>query len=414
MIAVFFLLICAQSLPAVPAQTGLLAGNTLTLAEAEKFFIENNLELKAKKADLKRYDAVLKGAGLLPNPTLKYGVESLNNGKRETEETYSISQSINLVRKSGLRMETALKRKTAQYLLYEQDILNSVSTMKQVYYKLILLKENTEVIKGFHDKFMDMENKTAKRFEAGDVSEVELMRLRSERKKLERLISGMKLEIKTEQRNLELFLNLPLDDVTLKERLNYEPIIFDAKELFSMAMEKNGDLKAASAFVDAAISSLNLSKKEAVMPVDIEAGYKKRTGGFNGFVFGVSIPLPLFSRNQDGIASAAAELETEKIRKDLIKNRVLNEINLILDKMTFLSARITDISGQVKNTREITHIVFLLYEEGETGLVEMLDAVRSETESAIEYNNLIYEYITTLFEIEKVTGVNLMKNGGIK
>jgi cobalt-zinc-cadmium efflux system outer membrane protein len=398
----------------VPAQAGLLPGNALTLAEAEKIFIENNLELKAKRAELKRYDAEVIGAGLLPNPTVKYSMESLKNSEKDSEETYSISQSINIVGKRGLRIEAALKRKNAQYLLYEQDILNSMSMMKHVYYRIILLKENADVIKGFHEKFIDMENRTAKRLEAGDVSEVELMRLYSERKKLERLISGISLEIIAEQRNLAMLLNLPFEDMTLKEGLYYEPIIFDAKELLSMAMEKRGDIKAASALVDAANSSLNLSKKEAVMPVDIEAGYKKRKGGFNGFVFGVSIPLPLFSRNQDGIASAAVELETEKIREELIKKRVLNEINLILDRMTSLSARIVDTSKQVKNAREITNIVSLLYEEGEASLVEMLDAVRSETELAMESNNLIYEYMTTLFEMERAAGVSLIKDGGIK
>jgi cobalt-zinc-cadmium efflux system outer membrane protein len=173
-------------------------------------------------------------------------------------------------------------------------------------------------------------------------------------------------------------------------------------------------IKAASALVDAANTSLKLSKKEAVMPVDIEAGYKKRTGGFNGFVFGISIPLPLFNRNQDAIASAAAELEAEKVREELIKKRLLNKINLLLDRMTSLSARIADTSKQVKNAREITNIVALLYEEGEASLIEMLDAVRAEAELSMENNNLIYEYMTTMFEMEKTTGVNLIKNGGIK
>lgn len=392
--------------------TAASAEKQMSLNDAVRLFIENNLELKAKKADLKRYDAEIVEAGLLPNPSVKYSMESLKNSEKESEETYSISQSINIVRKRSLRIEAALKRKNAQYFLYEQDILNSISMMKHVYYKIILLKENAHVIKGFHNKFIDMEKRTAKRFEAGDVPEVELMRLYSERKKLERLIADLSLEIMAEQRNLALLLDMPLEEITLKERFYYEPVTIDAKDLLNQAMEKRGDIKAASAFVDAANSSFNLSKKEAVMPIDIEAGYKKRTGGFKGFVFGVSIPLPLFSRNQGGIVSAMGELEIEKIREELIKKRVLNEINLILDRITFLSAQIADTYKQVNNAREITNISSLLYEEGEASLLEMVDAARSEAELTMEYNNLLYEYMTTLFDLEKATGVNLIKNGG--
>lgn len=385
-----------------------LAERQISLDDAERLLIENNLELKVKRTELKRYDAEAIGAGLLPNPTMSYRVESLKNGDREIEETYSISQSIDIVGKRGLRIEAALKRKNVQYLLYEQDMRNSIAMMKHVYYKIILLKENASVIKGFHEKFIGMEDRMAKRLEAGDVAEVELMRLRSERKKLERLIAGMGLEIRAEQRNLAMLLNLPFEDMTLKEKLYYEPITFDKEDLLNLAMEKSMGIKAASALVDAANTSLKLSKKEAVMPVDIEAGYKKRTGGFNGFVFGISIPLPLFNRNQDAIASAAAELDAEKVREELIKKRLLNKINLLLDRMTSLSARIADTSKQVKNAREITNIVALLYEEGEASLVEMLDAVRAEAELSMENNNLIYEYMTTLFEMEKATGINLI------
>jgi cobalt-zinc-cadmium efflux system outer membrane protein len=398
----------------VSTQAGLLVGNVLTLAEAEKIFIENNLELKAKRSELKKYDAEVIGAGLLPNPTVRYNVESFKNGERTSEEAYYISQSIDIVRKRGLRIDTALKRKNAKYLLYEQDVLDSLSAMKQIYYKIILLKDNASVIERLHEKFIDMENRTAKRFEAGDVSEVELMRLRSERKKLERLISNINLEMVAEQRNLAIVLNLPLEDITLKEELSYEPITIDAKELLSIAMEKRWDIKAATMLVAAANSSLNLEKKETVMPIEIEAGYRKQAGGVNGFVLGVSIPLPLFSRNQDGIASAAAELKSEKIRKELLKKHVLNEIELLLDRKTSLSALIADTSKQVKNAREITSIVYLLFEEGETNLVEMLDAVRSETELSIEYNNLVYEYMATIFEIERTAGVSLIKDGGVK
>ncbi len=392
--------------------TAAFAERQMSLNDAERLFIENNLELKAKKVELKRYDAEIVEAGLLPNPSVKYSMESLKNGEKDSEETYSISQSINIVGKRSLRIEAALKRKNAQYFLYEQDILNSISMMKHVYYKIILLKENANVIQGFHYKFTDMEKRTAKRFEAGDVPEVELMRLHSEGKKLERLIADLSLEIMAEQRNLALLLDVPLEEITLKERLYYEPVTIDAKDLLNQAMEKRGDIKAASAFVDAANSSFNLSKKEAVMPIDIEAGYKKRTGGFKGFVFGVSIPLPLFSRNQGRIASATGELETEKIREELIKKRVLNEINLILDRITSLSAQIADTYKQVNNAREITNISSLLYEEGEASFLEMVDAARSEAELAMEYNNLLYEHMTTLFDLEKATGVNLIKNGG--
>ncbi len=386
----------------------------LTIEDAEKMFIENNFELKEKRIELKKYDAEVIGAGLLQNPTFTYSIESLKNGERGSEETYSISQSINIIGIRGLKIDTAEKRKKAQYLLYEQKVLDSISTMKQVYYRIILLKENAGVMKGIHERLVDTENKIFKRLEVGDVSEVELMRLRAERRRLEMVISGIESEMRTEKSKLAMLLNFPLEKMDLKEGLYYEPLILDADELSRLAIENRGDIKAASVFVDASNSSLKLSKKEAFEPIEVEVGYKKSTGGFNGFIFGVSIPLPLFNRNQDSIASAIAELEANKIREELLKKSVLNEVNILFERLTSLNARINDLMEQIKTSKEITGIVSLLYEEGEASLIEMLDAARLDAELTIERNNLIYEYLTALFELQKAVGTRYLNTGGAR
>jgi outer membrane protein TolC len=124
--------------------------------------------------------------------------------------------------------------------------------------------------------------------------------------------------------------------------------------------------------------------------------------------------LPLFNRNQDSIASAIAELEANKIREELLKKSVLNEVNILFERLTSLNARINDLMEQIKTSKEITGIVSLLYEEGEASLIEMLDAARLDAELTIERNNLIYEYLTALFELQKAVGTRYLNTGGAR
>lgn len=384
----------------------------LTIEDAERVFIENSLELKAKKAELKRYDAEVINASLLSNPSFKYNLDSVKNGDRETEETYSISQSIDVVSKRGLRISSAEKRRDAQHLFYEHEIKNSIAHLKQLYFRILLLIENERLLTDIYDMFMDVEKKTTARLIAGDVAEVELMRLSSEKNRIMRIREGVKSEIKTETRRLEMLLNK--DGISIKDEFYRPPVKLNIDEIQRLALEKRSDIKAGSLLSDASDISVSLSKKEAIMPVDIEAGYKKRTGGFNGFVFGISVPLPIFNRNQGAIASAIAEQETVKINMEAAKRRLINEINSLFENIIFLDSQAAKISGHLEAAMNIAQIARIAYEEGEASLLEMLDAERAKRELAMEYNQTVYEYWAALFELEKAAGIKLIENGGVK
>ncbi|MBZ0155666.1 MAG: TolC family protein [Alphaproteobacteria bacterium] len=387
------------------------AAQGMSLEDAEKLFLENNLELKAKKVELGEYDAGVIEAGLLSNPSFNYNIESVENGERETEEVYSISQPIDIVRKRGLRTDVARKKRDARRLLYEQDTLNALAELKQTYYRILYLKENETSLKGILDTFSDVRQKTEARLKAGDVAEVELLKLSNEGKRFSRTLESLKAELGAETGKLAVMLNISMRDIALKDSLAPPPLGYSRDELVAKAMEKRGDIKAASAQIDAAGNALALSKKEAISPIEIEAGYKRRTGGFNGLAFSVSIPLPLFNRNQGGIAAAKAELETERLNLEQLIKKAAHEVATRADRAAFIADRVTQLSEQLKTANEITNSIRTAYDEGEASLIELLDAVRSERELLMEHNESMYDYWRTLFELEKATGMKLTKSG---
>ncbi|MEW5744210.1 MAG: TolC family protein [Nitrospirota bacterium] len=404
-----YLIIGFLMLLSVPAA---FAAQGMSLEDAEKLFLENNLELKAHKAELGKYDAGVIEAGLLPNPSFNYSLESVENGDRETEEVYSISQPVDIVRKRGLRTDVARKRRDARHLLFEQETLNALTELKQTYYRILYLRENETSLKGILDTFSDVRQKTEERLKAGDVAEVELLRLSNESKRFLRALERLTSEINAETGKLALMLNISMGDIVLKDSLAPAPLGYSRDELIAKAMEKRGDVRAASAQIDAAGNALTLSKREAVGPVEVAAGYKRRTGGFNGFAFGVSVPLPFFNRNQGGIAAAKAELEAERLNLEQLKKKAASEVATRADRAAFNADRVAQLSGQLTTANEITNSIRAAYDEGEASLIELLDAVRSERELLMERNEAVYDYWTTLFELEKATGMKLTKSGG--
>lgn len=390
------------------------AGTVLSIEDAESFLLENNLDIRSKMLELQKGDASIIDAKALPNPVARYSLETLKNGERETEESYSVSQEIDFTGKRRKKIEAAQKSKEATKLLLDHETARLLAQMKQSFYKVLLLKEDVKTLSGIAAVYSDAEKKISARLKAGDASEAVLMKLSSEKRKVIRGLDALRTDLSAEKRRLALLLNNQAPDFDVSGEFIYKPLTLESMEVTDQGQRNRFDIKSQKKVIEAAEALIAASKRGALPPVGLEAGYKKRTGGFNGFIFGVSIPLPLFNRNKGAIARGQAELDQEKIKLAVLKKTATYEANFLLERIASLQARIADLSGQLETSRELTNIAGVSYEEGETGLLDLLDAVRSEKELATEYNSLIYEYWTSLFELERVSGTKLIHMGGTK
>ena len=384
----------------------------ISIEDAESLLVENSIELKAKKEDLKKSDADVVGARLLPNPEVKYFLATDGSGQNDREVTYSVVQPVDLAGKRGKRIEMTEKRRDAGRLFFDYELLATLSQMKQLYYRILLLQENERAIAGIVETAREVEVKTASRVDSGDASEVELMKIGSERKKFARLLDNFKVEIGMERKKLALVLNLPSPEFILKDTFQYQPLSQNLKDMAEGSLETRADVKAQAKVVDAAESSLSLARREAIPSVGVEAGYRRWVGGSDGVVFGLSIPIPIFDRGQGKIASAYAEKEKQRLNYQFLKKYAANEISVILGRILLYQGRIADMTGQVRTVGEMTKISRIAYEEGEVSLIELLDAVRSERDLIMEYNNAVYEYWASIFELERATSSRLVNAGG--
>jgi cobalt-zinc-cadmium efflux system outer membrane protein len=405
LVMVLFLL-----LPMQPA----FAGFSLTLQEAEILFLSNNIGVKARKADLKKSEAEVIDARLLPNPDLRYYSEAITPRASGADQLFSVSQPLDIAGKRVKRIEVAQKRKDAQSLAVDYDVGVLLLQMKQSYYRILLLKEQAKVLENMVEMSKQVEDKIAERVAAGDAAEVERMKLAAEKSKFLRALEGLRAESKVEKKRLALMLVLEEADFDTEGTIEYKELPAIAAVSAEVAVDWRPDVRAQTTLVEAASALVALSRREAFPQASVEGGYKWWAEGLGGPVFGVSVSLPLFSRNQGKIAAARAETERQRFNYELTRKNAVKEIEIQKGRISFLQGRIADITQQLEATREITNIARIAYEEGEAGLIEMLDAVRAERELAMERNNTSYEYWAAVFELERATNTRLSGDGGAR
>lgn len=284
--------------------------------------------------------------------------------------------------------------------------------MKQSYYKGLLLKGNETVLLETARLFSQVEEIMRFRLQVGDAAEADLLKIGLEKNKVLRNLAGLQAEKRVEMKRLGLLLNLPEGDFDLVEDFPQVPPGLKAPDLADQALINRDDLKGQAQTIEAAQAGLAAARREGLPFLEVEAGYKRITGGIEGPVLSVSVPLPLFDRNQGGIARAQAELDQEKAAYEARKRNVVTEVAVQLEKLTALQTRVADLKQQAATARELTAIARLAYEEGEITLLELLEALRSEKDLALETHEAVYDQRIARLALERAVNLKLMPEGG--
>lgn len=382
---------------------------SLTMEQAVTMGLENNLELKAKQAELDRTEAEVLAAGEVPNPTFRYDYESLKNHEQLTDrtETYSVNQPIDFLWKRGKRMEAAEKTRAARELLIRHETSGIAAQIRQAYGKVLLLEENSRQLSELAASFSEVVRIVQARVEEGDAAEAEQLKLGVERGKLQRAVAVAKAEALSERRRLDILSGLDTRVVVLTDSLKYMSLRTDVRLLLEQSWERRSDLVGQSRLTEAAEAAVSAAKRDVLPAIAIEAGYKRQSGGFNGMVFGVSVPLPFWNQNRSAIAKAEADREQQRHTAQLARRTAQMEVLTQIDRVEGLSERVGEMIRQLESAQTVSKGARLAYEEGSSTLIELLDAIRFEKDLVLEYNVALYEYWSTVFDLERTVGTAL-------
>jgi cobalt-zinc-cadmium efflux system outer membrane protein len=116
-----------------------------------------------------------------------------------------------------------------------------------------------------------------------------------------------------------------------------EVIPFDS--LAKWALEENADLKTLEMDIETQRRKSGLEKSLRNPPFTVSLGYDKETDGNNVIGGGLELPIPLFNRNQAGLAKSRAELRLAESRRAAAEARLKTEIAELHAKLVRLAER---------------------------------------------------------------------------
>jgi len=298
-------------------------GQPMTLTDLERMALEGNPTLAQAEAAIRAAEGRRLQAGLMPNPIIGYSGEELAFRAigEKSEHLGFIEQTIPLGGKLGKsRAIFAQEKNQAEQdaVAQRQRILNAVRVL---YYQARGAQELVEVRTQLAKLARDAVKTTGELFNVGqaDRPDAAQIRIEAERADLD-LIMAENDRDQAWQELAAVIGNPFLKPTRLMGELEKGLPVLNQEELLTSLLSNSPELKRSRAGVERARASLTRAKAENAPDLFLRGGFgynrellereipnAKRTGPEASVEVGLRIPL--WNRNQGGIATASAELD---------------------------------------------------------------------------------------------------------
>jgi len=386
------------------------------LKDAVDIALKNNPSLKVFKYEIATLEGIKSQAGLLPNPEAEFEAENFLggnelNGFTGAEYTLSASYLFELGGKRGSRINLADKEINSAQSNYELSKFEIIAQVKTAFFALSKIQHQINLQMQFIQINDEILKTISERVKAGKTSP-------AEESKVKVALVNSRLELQRFQRDY-LSTQTKLNSLLGTSGRNFVSLTSLFDTLFSPPDKKEilqeiENIPSVKILNDETnIRKAQLELEEALAIPDLTASLGVRYLNelkTNSLVAGVSIPLPLFNRNQGSIQSAEVKIQQMEEIINAQKLAVIESLtascNNLLNAYNNVVQFRENILPESENAYEITKQGYL---QGRFGFIDLLDAQRTLFDTQANYLLELSDYYEAIIEIEKITGENYLK-----
>ena len=393
----------------------------LTLEQAREQARRVSPELSAAREAVAAAAARERQAGAFLNPALSYQREQTSGGgQTNSQNIASVDQPIELGGIRGARVDVArLRREVAEARVAAAEAQLDFDVTR-AYALAVAADRRATLAQHAASAFARASSVSRARLVEGDVSGYSHRRIQLEAARYAGLLAEASLTRRTARLTLASFLVASVDslrgtDLILEDSVAHVSVGIAEDSLLSLAARHRAELHAATLEAEAAVAEGRLVARERIPIPTLSAGLKNEQvaggGDFNGFVAGVSLPLPIWDRRRGAIEAASAEGRRRVAEAEAVRRRIAREVadaaaafRAVDEQLALLRPLLGSESQTALRAAQVA------YTEGEISLVEWLDAVRAYQEAEGTFATLRAESLIRRAALERAVGVPLSRD----
>jgi cobalt-zinc-cadmium efflux system outer membrane protein len=176
-------------------------------------------------------------------------------------------------------------------------------------------------------------------------------------------------------------------------------------------IDENPDIARWASEIDKDKASLELEKAKGISDITLKGGMSRfNETDDNAFMFGISIPLPLFDRNQGGRQAAAYELSKAREEERAATNRIRVELAKAYQRLfnSYIKASKLD-KDIIQGAESVFESSKIAYAQGKLDYLNVLDSQRTLFEAKGQYIDALASYHIAKADVERLIGRSIEK-----
>ena len=381
----------------------------LTLRSSILLALQHNPELASFAQEVLALHGLSIQAGLLPNPVIQFDTEdfsSRTNGPAARFDSIRISQLFETAGKRSIRHSAALLEQESAEQDYAARQLDLIARVANVFLDVLAGQERLKLALAGQEVAQKVTNAAAKRVKAGKAPPIEETRAKV-------ALATTDIEVEQSRRNLASFrkqLTLlwgnpePVFEYVTGELETFVEIPdFQSLEL---RVQQNPLAQRSLKNLEQRQALLKLEKARRIPDVTITAGIRRYSHDIPNdttALVGLSIPLPLFDRNQGNLMAAQQRMNRAMNEQAAVDLQLRALLTQAYQSLIAADTEISMLRDEIlPGAKETFRMASKGYELGRFGFLELLDAQRTLLQNQTLYLQSLSNYQRLINEIERL------------
>jgi cobalt-zinc-cadmium efflux system outer membrane protein len=388
--------------------------DSITVNEAVSLALNYNPSLQVFLSEIEVYEARTMQESLLPNPELEFELENFGgtgalSGFKGSETTIAIGQLIELGGKRSKRTKIAAFESDIVLQMYEIKRLNIITQVRSTAIEVLLAQKKVNLQTQLLELSQSFKSNIDTLVSAGRLSNAESARAQVELFNRKLALNRSIRELNNARRKLSGSWGMSeANFIHVKGNLIF-PERIPVSERVLPVLENSPLISKQKAILKKQKVETELANAMSIPDPVLSAGYRRfNESDDQAIIAGISLPIPLFDRNQGGRQEAHVRERQSEKQIVALSNQIQTEVNNRLETIKNLSHEIESTRNVIiPEAQKAYDIIYQNYRLGKYALIDVLDAQRQLFNAESSYLDILAEINLDIIALEGIIGKSL-------
>jgi cobalt-zinc-cadmium efflux system outer membrane protein len=399
----------------------------LTLDAAIERLVHENLTLRALAHEIPQAQADILTASLRANPLLYYDTQLIPYGSYSgkpnggpTQYDLNITYPLDVTGKRIARTRVATQAKRVLEAQYQDAVRLQIDNLYTAFTDILAARETIRFAEVARRGLKALLERTRGLYQKGSRTIADVSRIEALYEAAEVEVMDAEESLLSTRRTLGVLLNIPGPQAeTMQIRASIRdtaPAPPPVDELIRTALECRPDVVAYRLGIARAKEEVKLARANRLsdvyllyQPFTYQDARPFNTPSTTSWALGVTVPLPLYNRNQGNILRAKINVDRSHVEQAERQQQAMNEVRQAERQYILTRAALSRIEDRLRPAADrVLNDARRLYEQGEQDAIVYLNAQREYNEAARQYRDMLVRHRRAMLRLNTAVGVRLL------